>query len=52
MTKEEYAQLGLEDGREVSVQIRNYRVLASNGGPLAAELEAPQGHRPSIAEHI
>src|SRR6185436_19405349 len=28
MTKEEYAQQGLEDGREVSFQIRQYRVLA------------------------
>jgi len=52
MTKEDYAALGLEDGREVSLQIRNYRVLASEGAPLAAELESPQQRRPSIAEHI
>jgi len=52
MTKEEYAQLGLEDGREVSLQIRNYRVLSAEGAPLAAELESPQQRRPSIAEHI
>src|SRR5262245_7577420 len=30
MTKEEYAQLGLQDDQEVSVQIRNYRVLAAD----------------------
>jgi sulfate transport system ATP-binding protein len=52
MTKEEYAQLGLEDGREVSLQIRNYRVLASEGAALPAEVEAPLQRRPSIAEHI
>ncbi len=34
MTKEEYAQLGLEDGRKVSFQIRNYRILATEGAPL------------------
>ena len=52
ITKEEYAQLGLEDGREVSLQIRNYRVLASEGAALPAEVEAPLQRRPSIAEHI
>jgi len=52
MTKEEYAHLGLEDGREVSLQIRNYRVLASEGAALTAELETPLQPQPSIAEHI
>jgi len=52
MTKEDYAQLGLEDGREVSLQIRNYRVLSSEGTPLAAELESPISRQPTIAEHI
>jgi hypothetical protein len=28
MTKEEYAQLALYDGRKVSLQIRNYRILS------------------------
>jgi sulfate transport system ATP-binding protein len=52
MTKEDYAQLHLHDGCEVSLQIRNYRVLASEGAALAAEVEAPLQRRPSIAEHI
>lgn len=37
ITKEEYAQLGLEDGKRVSLQIRNYRVLATEGAPLEPE---------------
>jgi sulfate transport system ATP-binding protein len=52
MTKEDYAQLGLEDGREVSLQIRNYRVLASEGAALPPERESQVSRRPSIAEHI
>jgi len=52
MTKEEYAQLGLEDGREVTVRIRNFRVLASEGSALPPELEASAHRRPTIAEHI
>jgi sulfate transport system ATP-binding protein len=52
MTKEEYAQLGLSDGAQVSIHIRNYRVLASEGAPLVAEVESPQQRRPSIAEGI
>src|SRR5262245_3037048 len=39
MTKEEYAQLGLEDGKEVSLQIRNYRVLAKEDTQLPPEKE-------------
>jgi sulfate transport system ATP-binding protein len=37
MTKEEYAHLGLEDGAYVSFQIRQYRILAKEGMPLAPE---------------
>jgi len=40
MTKEEYAQLGLHDGKEVSFQIRRYRVLAGDGGALQPEVAA------------
>jgi sulfate/thiosulfate transport system ATP-binding protein len=53
MTKEEYAQLGLHDDREVSLQIRNYRVLAAEEASLSPELEI--AHRPpppTIGEHI
>jgi sulfate/thiosulfate transport system ATP-binding protein len=37
MTKEEYAHLGLRDGEYVSFQIRQYRILAKEGMPLAPE---------------
>ena len=40
MTKEEYAQLALYDGRKVSLHIRNYRILAKENEPLGPELEA------------
>jgi sulfate transport system ATP-binding protein len=52
MTKEEYAQLGLEDGREVSLQIRNYRVLAKEESILPPETEFKYQPPPTIAEHI
>ena len=52
MTKEEYAQLGLEDGREVSFQIKNYRVLASETAALAPELEAKYQQPPMMGENI
>ena len=52
MTKEEYAQLGLADGREVSFQIKNYRVLASDTGSLSPEMESPYQPPPTIGEHI
>ncbi len=52
ITKEEYAQLGLTDGREVSFQIKNYRVLASEDARLAPELEATYQAPPTIGEHI
>jgi sulfate/thiosulfate transport system ATP-binding protein len=52
MTKEEYAQLGLEDDKEVSVQIRTYRVLAAETAELPPEKELTYQPPPSIAEHI
>ena len=52
ITKEEYTQLGLEDGREVSFGIRNYRVLASDTGRLSPEREVLHVAPPTIAEHI
>ncbi|EEF61915.1 sulfate/molybdate ABC transporter ATP-binding protein [Pedosphaera parvula] len=52
MTKEEYAQLGLEDGRAVSVQIRNYRVLARENAELPPEMQAKYEPQPTIAENI
>jgi len=52
MTKEEYSQLGLEDGKEVSLQIRNYRVLAKEESALPPEREFTYQPPPTIAEHI
>ncbi len=52
MTKEEYAQLGLEDDREISFQIRNFRVLASETAGLPPEQEVLHQAPPTIAEHI
>ena len=39
MTKEEYAHQGLEDGKEVSFQIRQYRVLGREAAALPPESE-------------
>lgn len=52
MTKEEYAQHGLEDGRDVSFQIRQYRVLARERAALPPESELTYQAPPSIAENI
>ncbi len=52
MTKEEYAQLGLEDGREVSFQIKNYRVLASETAALTPEVESRYQPPPTMGENI
>jgi len=52
ITKEEYAQLGLEDGREVSFQIRNFRVLAAEAFGLPPEQELLHYSPPTIAEGI
>ena len=45
MTKEEYAHQGLEDGKEVSFQIRQYRVLAQENAPLPPEPNCPTSRR-------
>ncbi len=52
ITKEEYAQSELADGREVSLQIRQYRVLARDTNGLAPEIQLSHEPRPNIAEHI
>lgn len=52
MTKEEYAHLQLHDGRDVSFQIRQYRVLARETASLTPELQATYDVPPTIAEHI
>ena len=52
MTKEEYAQHGLQDGQEVSFQIRKYRLLASDGDTLRPEEVANYEMPPSLGEGI
>jgi sulfate transport system ATP-binding protein len=52
MTKEEYAQLGLHDGRAVSFQIRTYRLLAGEDEALGPEVHARYEAPPTIGEHI
>jgi sulfate transport system ATP-binding protein len=54
MTKEEYAQQCLEDGKEVSFQIRQYRLLAREAEPfpLPAESEMIYQAPPTIGENI
>jgi sulfate/thiosulfate transport system ATP-binding protein len=52
ISKEEYAQLGLADGREVSLQIRAFRVLARDTGTLTPEVQAVYHPPASIAENI
>jgi sulfate transport system ATP-binding protein len=52
MTKEEYSQLQLADGQEVSFQIRQYRVLAKDTASLPPELVDAYEPPPHIGEHI
>jgi sulfate transport system ATP-binding protein len=52
MSKEEYAHQGLEDGQEVSFQIRTYRVLAREKAALPPETELSYQPPPAIGEHI
>jgi sulfate transport system ATP-binding protein len=52
MSKEEYAQLGLRDGMEVSIQIRNFRILSTESAPLTQEVVLPEETRWSIGENI
>jgi sulfate transport system ATP-binding protein len=52
MTKEEYAHQGLEDGKKVSFQIRQYRVLAGEAAALPPETELSYEAPPVIGENI
>src|ERR1041385_4517139 len=52
MSKEEYAHQGLADGREVSFQIRQYRVLATEKAALPPEHETTYQPPPILGEHI
>lgn len=52
MTKEEYARFGLADDQEVSMQIRQYRILAREDAPLAPEVAATYEVPPTIGENI
>ena len=52
MTKEAYAELELADDREVSFQIRNFRVLAKDTTGLPPEQEVLHQAPPMMGEHI
>lgn len=52
MSKEEYAQQGLDDGMEISFQIRQYRVLAREPAPLKPETEFLYKPAPIYGENI
>jgi len=52
MSKEEYAHQGLEDGREVSFQIRQFRVLSTESASLPPESDLPYQPAPMIGENI
>lgn len=52
MTKEDYSRLGLQDDRQVSMQIRQFRLLSHQNAPLTPELLTTYEMPPSIAENI
>jgi sulfate transport system ATP-binding protein len=52
MTKEEYARLGLADDMQVSFQIRQYRVLGTNGDTLAPEVAVTYDLQANLGEGI
>jgi sulfate/thiosulfate transport system ATP-binding protein len=52
MSKEEYASQGLEDGKPVSFQIRQYRVLAQQAAALAPETELAYPPATLLGENI
>ncbi len=52
MTKEDYAHQGLEDGKEVSFQVRQYRVLSREDAALSPETEARYPSHAGYAENI
>jgi len=52
MSKEDYAHQCLEDGKEVSFQIRTYRILARERGSLSPETEILYRPPPVMGDHI
>ena len=52
MTKEEYAHQGLQDGRPISFQIRQYRVLGREPAALPPETELRYQAPPLMGENI
>jgi hypothetical protein len=52
MTKEEYSQLGMQDGQTVSVFIKSYRILPTENERLSAEIAAQHDLAAAIAEGI
>src|SRR5262249_19402865 len=50
MTKEEYAQLKLREGQEVSILISSYRVLRGENDPVSPEI--PMTHAAALGEGI
>jgi len=52
MSKEDYARQALEDGREVSFHIRQYRVLAREQAALPPESELTYQPPPTVGENI
>jgi sulfate/thiosulfate transport system ATP-binding protein len=52
MSKEEYSHQGLQDGREVSFQIRQYRILAREQEALPPETESTFQPPPMVGENI
>jgi sulfate transport system ATP-binding protein len=52
MSKEEYANLALYDGRKVSLQIRNYRILSQEHAPLGPEMTTPEKSSLFVGEGI
>jgi hypothetical protein len=52
MTKEEYAHQALADGKEVSFQIRQFRVLATEEAALPPETELQYESPPGFADNI
>jgi sulfate transport system ATP-binding protein len=52
ISKEDYARLGLADGRTVSFQIRSYRILSKEDEPLGAEVATAHDVPPLLGEGI
>lgn len=52
MTKEEYAQLGLHDGKQVSIFIKSYRILRGENEPMSGEIAAQHDFAAAYGEGI